>query len=474
MATREELADTLAGFAMFADLGSPQLLGGRADCSRRQVHAEGERVLRQGLTGSAFYVILDGDGRGPDRRHRPRARSSAATSSARSRSCWASRRRPTSSRRAPCAACARAIRRPAVPARQPVGDVPDAPGPGAATAQREPLAELTVARPTTVPAGCYPVVVVGSRAGRPPVSRTRSRASACDHAVLSADDGAGRHVPAAGRSSSGCCRGPSRTPRPRRRPAPTSATTGTACWPTSRRTRRSCRRPHGRRARTSRRGPEMQANLETFAARAGIRVRYGTPLGGDPARGRRRTARRFVLGDDRRRVPVADARLRDRRRPAVRCPATPGIELAVHYADTRDAAETYAGQRVFIIGKQNSRLRARVRARPVGVGDHRLLSVARQDQSSRRKSLVGVRARYVQPFEDSFAGPGGVRIIDAAITGLGARRGRDPGRRSAGPTRRRAVRRGRRGDRRDRLHVPAPRPAGARGRDVRREPSCRP
>ena len=59
MATREELADTLAGFAMFADLGSAQLLSA-AGLFEETVHPEGERVLRQGLTGSGFYIILEG------------------------------------------------------------------------------------------------------------------------------------------------------------------------------------------------------------------------------------------------------------------------------------------------------------------------------------------------------------------------------------------------------------------------------
>jgi CRP/FNR family transcriptional regulator, cyclic AMP receptor protein len=59
VATREELADTLAGFALFADLGSPQLLG-VAGLFEEVVFAEGERVLRQGLTGSGFYLILEG------------------------------------------------------------------------------------------------------------------------------------------------------------------------------------------------------------------------------------------------------------------------------------------------------------------------------------------------------------------------------------------------------------------------------
>jgi CRP/FNR family cyclic AMP-dependent transcriptional regulator len=59
VATREELADTLAGFAMFADLGSPQLLS-VAGLFEETVFPEGERILRQGLTGSGYYVILEG------------------------------------------------------------------------------------------------------------------------------------------------------------------------------------------------------------------------------------------------------------------------------------------------------------------------------------------------------------------------------------------------------------------------------
>lgn len=59
MATREELADTLSGFAMFADLGSPQLLS-VAGLFEETVFPEGERILRQGLTGSGFFVILEG------------------------------------------------------------------------------------------------------------------------------------------------------------------------------------------------------------------------------------------------------------------------------------------------------------------------------------------------------------------------------------------------------------------------------
>ncbi len=60
MATQEEIVDAIAGFALFADLSTPQLEGVAHRFEERFFPA-GERVLRQGLTGSGFYVILDGD-----------------------------------------------------------------------------------------------------------------------------------------------------------------------------------------------------------------------------------------------------------------------------------------------------------------------------------------------------------------------------------------------------------------------------
>jgi CRP-like cAMP-binding protein len=59
MATREEIADTLADFTLFGDLQTPQLLG-VAGAFEETAFPNGERILRQGLTGSGFYVILEG------------------------------------------------------------------------------------------------------------------------------------------------------------------------------------------------------------------------------------------------------------------------------------------------------------------------------------------------------------------------------------------------------------------------------
>jgi CRP-like cAMP-binding protein len=60
MASRDEIVDQIAGFALFADLTTPQLER-IAHMFEEEIHSEGTRVLRQGLSGSAFYVILDGE-----------------------------------------------------------------------------------------------------------------------------------------------------------------------------------------------------------------------------------------------------------------------------------------------------------------------------------------------------------------------------------------------------------------------------
>jgi CRP-like cAMP-binding protein len=59
MAVRDDVVHTIASFALFADLTGPQL--------EQVVHTfdeawfgEGERILRQGVSGSGFYVIIEG------------------------------------------------------------------------------------------------------------------------------------------------------------------------------------------------------------------------------------------------------------------------------------------------------------------------------------------------------------------------------------------------------------------------------
>jgi thioredoxin reductase len=159
--------------------------------------------------------------------------------------------------------------------------------------------------------------------------------------------------------------------------------------------------------------PEMEANLTAFADRAGIAVRYGcrwesTRRDVGPA------GERFTLvttdGDytcDHLILAVGVAE------PYT--PPSPGIELAVHYAETR-AAETYAGKRLFVIGKQNSGFEL-ASGLLQWASRITLSSPSPAKTSIETRSLVGVRARYVQPFEDSILG-GGVDILSAKIEGI--------------------------------------------------------
>ena len=163
--------------------------------------------------------------------------------------------------------------------------------------------------------------------------------------------------------------------------------------------------------------PEMEASIAAFAERTGIAVRYGC---------RWESTRR--LDDGRFELTTTDGAYSRRRSsspsasPSRGGPTTPGMELAAHYADTRPV-ETYADKRVFIIGKQNSGFE-------LASG---LLSWARRivlaspspaKLSVNTHSLVGIRARYLQPYEDHVLG-GGVGILDASIEAI--ERGPDGG-----------------------------------------------
>jgi CRP-like cAMP-binding protein len=55
-----DIIESLAGFTLFADLSRPELEA-VAHTFDEEWFAEGQRILRQGFTGSGFYVILEGD-----------------------------------------------------------------------------------------------------------------------------------------------------------------------------------------------------------------------------------------------------------------------------------------------------------------------------------------------------------------------------------------------------------------------------
>ncbi len=59
-ASTASYVETLARLSLFADLPHPQLEA-LAHSFAEEVFAEGQRVIRQDVTGGGFYVILDGE-----------------------------------------------------------------------------------------------------------------------------------------------------------------------------------------------------------------------------------------------------------------------------------------------------------------------------------------------------------------------------------------------------------------------------
>jgi len=274
------------------------------------------------------------------------------------------------------------------------------------------------ADPRPFPPGEYPVVVVGSGAGAIQVSYSLRRLGV-DHAVVSADPSPGgmfrrwpffqrllswtkpyapveRDSPAYERYDWNSLLGDD----PAHRAIMPDLMDGSSYFPSR---------------------PEMERNIAMFAQRTGTEVRYDCRWTGT-RREEGPDGATFVLettdGDYRAKTLVFAVGVAE---PYT--PATPGIELAAHYADTRPA-ETYAGRRVFIMGKQNSGFELATGLLPWA---RRIIlsSPSPAKLSVNTKSLVGVRARYVQPFEDHVLG-GGVSVLDASTGGITRERADGP------------------------------------------------
>lgn len=156
--------------------------------------------------------------------------------------------------------------------------------------------------------------------------------------------------------------------------------------------------------------PEMEQNLAQFTDRAGVAIRYDC----------RWTATRriddadgggFVVettdGEYRAQVLVVAVGVAE--------PYSPpgiGMELTHHYAEVRPA-ESYAGHRVMMLGKQNSGFELANGLLPWACSIA-LVSPSPAKFSVQTNSLAGVRARYVQPYEDFVLG-GGVAVLNAAL-----------------------------------------------------------
>ena len=263
------------------------------------------------------------------------------------------------------------------------------------------MAELTPQRP--FPPGSYPVVVVGSGPGGLQVSHSLSHLG-IRHAALSSDPAPGgmfRRWPLFQRLLSW-----TKPHAPEERstryyqkydwnslideggapPLQPSFLDGSSYFPSR---------------------PEIEQGLVAFAERAEIQVRYGCRWEST----RRDEAGGFVLvtsdGEYRARVLVVAVGVAEPWRPP-----TPGMELVPHYGESK-SAEAYAGRRLFIVGKQNSGFEIASGLLP-WARQIILASPSRTRLSVETRSLVGVRARYVQPWEDFVLG-GGVLVLNAAI-----------------------------------------------------------
>ncbi|HEY8631535.1 MAG TPA: NAD(P)-binding domain-containing protein, partial [Candidatus Limnocylindrales bacterium] len=263
------------------------------------------------------------------------------------------------------------------------------------------------------PPGAYPVVVVGSGPGGIQVSYALRRLG-IDHALLSADPSPGgmfrkwpffqrllswtkpyAPVERGGRAYERYDWNSLLSDEPEHRAIMPGLMDGTSYFPSR---------------------PEMEQNIATFAERTGTVARYDCRWTAT-RREEDEAGTTFVLEttDGEYRAPVVVFAVGVAQPFS---PPTPGIELAAHYAETRPA-ETYADRRIFIVGKQNSGFELASGLLPWARRIY-LASPSPAKLSVNTRSLVGVRARYVQPFEDHVLG-GGVSCLDASIGGIEAR-----------------------------------------------------
>jgi CRP-like cAMP-binding protein len=56
----DEMVERLSRLILFSDLSNPELVG-VAHAFEEELFPEGQRILRQGLSGSSLYIIVDGE-----------------------------------------------------------------------------------------------------------------------------------------------------------------------------------------------------------------------------------------------------------------------------------------------------------------------------------------------------------------------------------------------------------------------------
>ena len=243
----------------------------------------------------------------------------------------------------------------------------------------------------------------------------RSRTGSAGYGVAARRDLGGPRRRAAcsgaGRSSSGCSRGPS----PTRRPSSTAREYQRYDWNSLLADEPELRvdpgRVHGRHVLLPVAARDAAEPARPSPSAPGSQIRYGMPLGADPARGRpgrhRRSCSRRPTASTAAGTSSSRSASPSRGRPRRRASSS-----SRHYADTRDGRDL---RRQAAVHHRQAELRLRARVRPAAVGARSRVCSPSPAKTcrSRRNRWSGVRARYVQPFEDTRPG----------------RRGAHPGRR---------------------------------------------
>ena len=150
---------------------------------------------------------------------------------------------------------------------------------------------------------------------------------------------------------------------------------------------------------------EMEAALVEFAARGGVRVRYGCEW-----LSTRRDAAGFVLGTSdgeyRCRIGVFAIGVTEPWFAPI-----PGLEAAPHYVAT-NAPDRYQGKSVFIVGKRNSGFELAQGllpwARRIVLGSPRPVDTA-------TLAFSPLSIRYLSPYTEHVRGGTGSHVVDAAI-----------------------------------------------------------
>ena len=188
MIDRDELIDAISGFGLFSDLSAPQLEA-IIHIFDERMFAEGETIVHQGLSGSGFFVIVDGEARvEADGRELARLWRGDFFGEVAILLGVPAIADVIATRQMRCLVLPGPQRR-VIPHQPSEGDVPHAPGAGAPAPGGEPLGDVTEsARP--FPPGAYPVVVIGSGPGGIQVSYALRR-NGIEHAVISEDPSPG-------------------------------------------------------------------------------------------------------------------------------------------------------------------------------------------------------------------------------------------------------------------------------------------